>query len=442
MPLMNILRRIDGLGGSLRYILLSEALTWIGLLTGHICVTWWITQQGGVKDLVLYGSAVAAISLLASPWLSPLGDKFPKQTLRVLALGMFLLESIVLLLLALFWGYYLPGLIVLEGLTFCASLIFIPVSMTQLSEIFPVEHLSDVFGLQKAAQSMGRLLGPALAGSVLALADLKVTLALQCGVLLLAWLLARHVEWHPAASQGRAGRSWGGEIMVGLRAVWAIPIERSWTLINFLATLFLYPTMVMLVPLKINAIGLSSAWYGGCEVALSLGMLASALGGCDFLARRIGRYATRILGAGLLALALAGIGLTHTALVLPFAFALVGFANTTLNLVGMTHRTLARPGPFRSRMAATAGITLELANVISPALAGLALAQGSVGQVFAGFGVSGALLALALALIPGMRHFLSLDHGQVDGWYGKTHPQVFRDDSRRDDSSRDNSSQD
>jgi hypothetical protein len=118
-------------------------------------------------------------------------------------------------------------------------------------------------------------------------------------------------------------------------------------------------------------------------------------------------------------------GLTQHRGVLVAAFAMVGLTNSAVVLVGMTHRMLARPLAFRSRMVAGAITTTQVASALGPALAGAALAHWNVGAVFACFGVLGGLLSLGLMLVPGFRHFMGLDHETAEGWYAKAYPHAF-----------------
>jgi MFS family permease len=158
---------------------------------------------------------------------------------------------------------------------------------------------------------------------------------------------------------------------------------------------------------------------------LSIGMLVSALKGHGWLVQQLGRYRTRLLAGGLLAAALAGIALAGSgpALLLPFAVA--GFANTTLMLVGLTHRTLACPPDIRSRMAAISGMSFDLAYILSPLLAGLALQAWTVDTVYLGFGVAGALLALSITWLPGMRQLLEMSTQDAEAWYSRAYPAAF-----------------
>jgi hypothetical protein len=227
------------------------------------------------------------------------------------------------------------------------------------------------------------------------------------------------------AAHAAASHHWWADLRAGLKANWAIPLERGWILVNFLSWIFLFPALAMLVPLKVQSLGLSAAWLGACEAALSLGMLVGSLGVSEWWIRRQGRYATRITSAVVQGIALAVAGFTTWAWVLVPAFALAGLTNSAATLVGLTHRMLARPLAFRARMSAGSMMTSQVAGTLGPALAGVALAHWPVSTVYVGFALLGGFGALGLALIPGFRAFMALDHDAVNGWYQRMHPQAF-----------------
>jgi MFS family permease len=183
----------------------------------------------------------------------------------------------------------------------------------------------------------------------------------------------------------------------------------------------------MLVPLKVQSLGLSGAWLGLCEAGLSLGMLLGSLGGAGWLIARFGRFSTRVGSAVVQGIALALAGATTSGPWLVAGFAVAGFMNAAMVLVGLTHRMLARPQAYRARMVAGAVTTTYLAGTIGPALAGVALLHVGVAVVFVTFGLAGALAAAGLAVVPGMRAFMALDHEAVDNFYGRNFPQAFSD---------------
>jgi MFS family permease len=181
------------------------------------------------------------------------------------------------------------------------------------------------------------------------------------------------------------------------------------------------------MPLKVQSVGLSGAWLGFCEAGLSLGMLLGSLGGSAWLIARFGRYRTRVGAAVVQGVALACAGATTRGGWLVASFAVAGFLNTAMILVGLTHRMLARPQAYRARMVAVAVTTTYVASMIGPALAGFALLHVAIGPVFVAFGLPGALAALGLAFVPGFRAFMALDHAAVANFYERRFPQAFTD---------------
>jgi hypothetical protein len=210
-----------------------------------------------------------------------------------------------------------------------------------------------------------------------------------------------------------------------MRVNWAIPMERGWVMCNFVSAIVLIPCATMLVPLKVQSLGLSGAWLGWCEAGLSLGMLLGSLGLAERWSRAQGRFATRFTGAMTTGLAFAVAGWTTDRHVLVGSFVVAGLCNAATTLVGKTHRMLARPLAFRARMTAASIMTTQLSQTVGPAAAGLALVHTSVRGVYLMFGLLSAASALGLFLIPGFRAFMALDHDAVDNWYGRTYPQVF-----------------
>lgn len=425
-------RRLAAIGVPFRRLLLSDALTILSLMVGHIALPWWIAQEGGAADLAAYGVAMAFLSLVAMPLLSPLGDRYPKRSVIAAALVAFTLEAMVLAALAGAGTYHIGLLIALESVPIIALAALVPALGSIAAELVPAAGLSEALGLQKGAQSIGRLLGPALGGLVLALGSVAAALWLHALLLAVAVWFAMRV---PATGQPRAANrraSWWADLKAGLKASWAIPLERGWILVNFAAWIFLLPALTMLMPLKLQSLGLSGAWLGACQAALSVGMLAGALGGSGWLAARCGRFATRVGAAAAEGLSLAVAGFAESPLLLVFAFGCAGFANSAMVLVGMTHRTLARPPEFRARMAAGAMATSQIAASIGPALVALALLEWPVKWVYVGCGVLAAIASLGLIAVPGFRAFMALGHGEVEGWYRRRYPQAFASDAAED----------
>ncbi|HEY9026207.1 MAG TPA: MFS transporter [Burkholderiaceae bacterium] len=413
-------------GGSFHWLLWSDALTLLSLMVGQVALPWWIAQSGGAHDLAVYGVVVSAMSFVAMPLLSPFVDRHPKRNLMVLALLGLAVAAGAMAAFASLSHYRLAVVLAIEAVTVLANALIMPAVNSIVTELVPPSALARALGLQQTAQAGGRLVGPAVAGAVLAAVGTARTLWLHalllCGAASLATRLPRPER---TAHEPRAARNWSAEFRVGLRVNWAIPIERGWVLCNFVGAIVLLPCATLLVPLKVQSLGLSAAWLGGCEASLSLGMLVGSLGIAQAWSRLQGRFATRVTGAALMGVAFAVAGWTGDRHVLVAMFALAGACNAAITLVGKTHRMLARPLAFRARMSSAAIMTTQVSQTLGPAIAGVALAHASVRAVYLAFGLGSVVSALGFFLIPGFRAFMALEHDEVDNWYGRTYPQVF-----------------
>ncbi|MDE1929531.1 MAG: MFS transporter, partial [Burkholderiales bacterium] len=279
--------RLDALGLPFRHLLVSDALTLLALMVGQVALPWWIASRGGARDLAVYSAATSAFAIVAMPLLSPLGDRLPKRRLIRTALAVHSLGAIAMAALASAGAYRLGPLIALGALPVLAAAVLQPAVGSFVTELVAPARLSPAISLQQTAQSSGRMIGPALGGIVLGAAGVAAALWLNAVLLALASLAARRLPHRDPPRQPR--RAWAADLMVGMRANWRIPIERGWILINFLSWIFLFPTFTMLVPLKVQSLGLSGVWLGLCEASLSLGMLLGSLGGSTWLVRRCGR---------------------------------------------------------------------------------------------------------------------------------------------------------
>lgn len=406
-------------------LLLSDSLMLLAVMVGHVTIPWFIAQNGGAPDLARYGATAAVMAIVAMPLMSPLGDRHSKRWLITGALAAFTASAAILAWWVGSHGYQLNALLAIQVVPVMAMAIVQPTSTSLVTEIVPTSELMRAVSWQQTAQSLGRLAGPALGGMALAITGTEVTLWLYAALLLLATAFAMRLPNGVPLPKPATATGWWADIRAGLRANWLVRIERGWMASNFLSWLFLFPAFTMLVPLKVLSLNLSALWLGLCEAALALGMLAGALGVSRWWIGRYGRFHTRVLGAALQGVGLAIAGMTTTPLVLVTAFAFVGTASSAMILVGQTHRTLARPIAFRARMSAGSIMTSQIAASLGPMIAGAALLRWPIEGVYTAFGLLGGLAALSIAVVPGFRALMALDHHEVEGWYATAYPKAF-----------------
>lgn len=433
MQFFQLRGRLAALGPAFGLLLLSDMLMLLSLMVGHVVIPWWVAHAGGAADLAIYAAGLSACSFVALPLLSPLGDRVSKRHLLaggMLAMG---IESLVLAAMAQFGSYDLAAIMALELVNVIAMAAIMPASFSIVAELLPADRLTEGLGLQKSAQAVGRLMGPALGGLVLAAAGTAVSLWLHAALLLAGAALAARIEVVVPA-RAAAARAWLADLRAGLRAKWAIPLERGWTFVSFLVMLFFVPGIGMLVPLKVQSLGLSAVWLGACEASLALGMLLGSLGGSVWIAQRIGRFNASFGAILLEGVAMVIIGLSREPVVIVATFALIGGATATVQMVGQTHRMLAMPQAFRARMTAVNMMVMQIAGVLGPGLAGLMVVHGGADGTFAG-GVDGTYWLMGLGLfavgllylrVPDYRSFLDLPHAQAEGRYARDYPALFR----------------
>ncbi|MBB3003946.1 MFS family permease [Paraburkholderia tropica] len=395
-------------------------------MVGYITLPWWIAHQGGAHDLAIYSVSIAVTTIFAMPLLSPLGDRYAKRP--QIACGMCALMVVAFILAALVsLSDYRLMLIVCMGMVTVVAKAFIdPASSTISAELVATDRLPKVLRLRKSTQAIGRALGPALAGVTLALGGIAATFWMN-GMLLgiaayVIWQLPSHTQ-RKEHSRGLA--RWWCDLRAGLHAKWIVPLERGWTLVNFFVWIFQGPAVGILIPLKVQSLGLSGLWLGVSEAALSIGLLLGSFRGSDALVSRFGRFNVRVGAAMCEGLALAASGGARSPISLILALACVGFANASMGLVGATHRSLAIPQNFRVRILAASMMTTQIAGILGPMIAGAALTRWTVGEVYTCFGFATCLLAFSFVLIPRSREFFSLNHDQVKDWFRREYPHAF-----------------
>ncbi len=301
---------------------------------------------------------------------------------------------------------------------------------TVLAELLPVDQLPDAIRLRKTCQSLSGIGGPLLAGLALAVGNVAGALGVYAALLLLAIACATRIPSRDAAVAATVPRTtgfarWWQGLRSGMTVKWRVPMERGWTVVNFVVWIFQGPAVGILIPIKVQALGLAGNWLGICLGALSLGVLAGSAIGSQLLVQHFGRYRVR-LGLGFCeGIALAVVGFASSPYLVVAGLALTGFCNASMGLVGSTHRALAIPQSHRVRIFAASSMSTQVAGALGPALVGVALARWSVDAVYTAFGLLMAASVLGFLWVPRLKEFFSLGHEQVVDWYLHQYPQVF-----------------
>ncbi len=411
---------------TLRRLLLTDFLVLLAELGLAVTMPWWINSHGGAPALATFSVALALAGFVIAPAVAPFGDRVCKS--RQIRAGLLGLAVLTWGLAALAGAgvFSLAALIALAVLQALAAAIVDPARDAVLAELVPPAQLPQALQLRKTAHALGGLLGPVLAGAALGVAGVTGALC-ACGGLLAAALL---VAWRlpgTVAAAGPGGLSrWWQALRAGMAAKWQVPMERGWTVVNFVVWIFQGPAVGLLIPIKVQSLGLAGSWLGFSLGALSLGVLLGSLFGSQALVQRFGRYRVRV-GLGCLeGVALAVVGLAASPWLLVAGLAAAGFCNASMSLVGATHRALAIPREYRVRMFAAGAMATKVSGAIGPALVGAALVRFDVSRVYTAWGLAMAVSVLGFLAVPRLKEFLSLGHDEVADWYRTQYPAVFR----------------
>jgi MFS family permease len=413
----------QGLGPAFPFLLLNDVLAVLSLSAGSVAISWWIVTQGGAADLSIFGVSSAVTMLIALPLLSALGDRHPKS--RIMAWGLLaaVMTAIGLATMASLGFYHILPIVLIYAVQMIAFSVVLPAVSSIAADLVPSDRLADALSLQKSAQSLGRLAGPVVGGAVVALSSIPFALWVYTAILFIAALSAFAIP--PIKPAAKVRGQWHAEVRAGLRAKWEIPIDRSWTIYAFFCMMFFSPALGMLLPLKVHSLKLNASWLGATEAALGLGMLIGAFWGAQKVILALGRFRACMGAVMAAALIIIGVALSTQGWLLVLGFGLAGFSISISQLVGQTHRQLAVPDHFRARFSSVNIMVMQVSGMLGPAIAGIALGMLDISAVYAGFGICLLLISLLFPLVPGIQHFLALNHLEVKGWYGKQHPELF-----------------
>lgn len=180
--------------------LVSNIGTWMGRVAQDWVVLTQLTDHSSVALGIVTGLQFLPMLLLA-PWTGTIADRFPKRRILLatqsgLALTAALTAVLVITGTAQLWHIYVLAL--LQGL---ATSFDNPARQTFVSEMVPEERLTNAVSLNSASFNLGRLIGPALAGLLIAWVGTGPALLLNAAsflAVMVALTRMRGRELHPA----------------------------------------------------------------------------------------------------------------------------------------------------------------------------------------------------------------------------------------------------
>ncbi|HUR32697.1 MAG TPA: MFS transporter [Vicinamibacterales bacterium] len=255
----------------------------------------------------------------------------------------------------------------------------LPARQALIPALVPREHLPNAINLNSLLFQTASVLGPAMAGLVIAEAGVAAAYlfnALSFGFVILALVLMRNIPDRPPAVKGDNNDLSMAAAMEGLRFVFRSPLIRSTMLLDFFATFFASATALLPIFAQ-DILGVGARGYGWLFAAPAVGSFITSIAlvpWTQHIRRRGSVIIWSVLGHGVATIVF---GLSRTFWLTFACLALVGATDTVSTVLRNIIRQLETPDRLRGRMT---GINMMFF------VGGPQLGELEAGAVASGFG--------------------------------------------------------
>ncbi|MGV8831716.1 MAG: MFS transporter [Devosia sp.] len=312
-----------------------------------------------------------------------LADRLPRRRLMFVTMSMGCTQATVLGTLCLTGTISIWHIYVLAVTLGIINALDAPLRQSFISELVPVTHLPNAIAMASLAQNLGRIIGPALAGVVIAVLGVGVAYlinALTFGAALVALSMLRSAEFQPRRLPRKQS------LLLQVREGLSYARRTPTILFLLIATAFIglfgqnFSTMVPLISI-----------YLVHADAAAFGVLNSCLGSGSFLAALVmttrGAPSTRrilLAGAGF-GIVLTLISFSSNLTLSAAMFVAVGATAVTFSASVNTLLQLHAPPEMRGRLVSMIGLLIP--SPIGPMLTGAAASTFGVAWAVMGNGI-------------------------------------------------------
>ena len=250
----------------------SVAGTWMQTLA----LSWLVYRlTDSPLALGLLAAARSGPALIGSPLAGVLSDRVPRRRVVLVTQGLSALLAGAFAVLTLSGQARLVPLLVLALLQGVVDTIDMPARHTLQVDLVGLADLSSAVSLNSAVFNAGRLIGPALAGVLVATVGEGVCFAVNCAsyvAVLIALALVR------APATGRPARgALGAELIAGLRYVWGTAEVRLTIALVAVTSLFGLAYTTLLPVFARDVLHAGASGYGMLLGGAGIGAIAGAL---------------------------------------------------------------------------------------------------------------------------------------------------------------------
>lgn len=306
----------------------SNVGTWMGRVAQDWLVLTELTDNSSQALGIVTGLQFLPFLVLA-PWAGAIADRFPKRRILLVTQSLLLITSLVLAALVLLDVATLMQVYAIAFTQGVITAIDNPARQSFVSEMVPRDKLANAVALNSASFNGGRLIGPGVAGLMIAAYGTGWTLLINVGTfafVIVALAMLRPSELIPAPlTRGK------GAIRDGIRYVKNRPDIQVVMLLVFVLGTFGMNFQMTTALIATAEFGKGPTEYGVLGSIMAIGSLTAAL-----LSARRGEPRLRVL-----LLSLAGFTLSTTAASLAPTYELFALALVPTGLAALTALTTA-----------------------------------------------------------------------------------------------------
>jgi len=372
--------------------LVSNIGTWMQRVAQDWIVLTRLTNHDATALGIVTGLQFAP-QLLLLPWSGLAADRFNQRKLLMLTQASMGVLAVALGILTISGHIQLWHVYVFAFVFGAAAALDAPVRQTFVGELVGDEHLPNAVALNSTSIFAGQMIGPAVAGLVIAKIGTGWAFLLNglaFGPVLLSMSLLRV---HELRTNARASRATGG-FVEGLRYVWARPDLRSIVVMLFLIGTFGFNFQVFISAMAVKVFHTDARGFGLLSSIMAIGTVSAALLAAG---RDKPDFGTLLWGTGVFGIACTLAAFSPGYWWFAAALALIGVSALTFTIATNSMMQLTTEPTMRGRVMATrVGVGLGGAAIGAPIVGWIANHLGprwSLGTA----AVSGFLAAIVAA---------------------------------------------
>jgi MFS family permease len=260
-----------------RYLFVGTALTMTGNFMQQVAQGWLIydlTSSPTWLGVVSFarGLPMLILALLAGVVV----DRFDRRTVLVVAQGLTALVAVVqaaLIATGLVQPWHVALLAFLAG---CLFVLIIPARQALVSTTIERSQLGPAIALMSTGQNSGRVLGPALAGVLIAALGVAMSFTVQAAGFVLALLCAAMLGPRPPVASSRKASALGS-LTAGLRYVWGDSTVLALTSLQAIPAFLIMPYTQLLPIFARDILHTGPDGLGMLMMANGIGSVAGAV---------------------------------------------------------------------------------------------------------------------------------------------------------------------